>query len=82
MEASINASAGWQTLTLTADYDASSGQIMFISYTNSEIFEYRYLSSVGLRAMATSTSYANPLPDPFGAHSTNAAQYSIYAKYV
>jgi len=76
----INASAGWQTVSLITPVVVSSGQNVWLSWVFENNPGVRYIAGTPARAESPQV-WAGGMPDPFGTSTLANYKYSLYCTY-
>ncbi len=78
--ATINSTAGWQTVSLSTPVSVISGQKVWLSWVFENNPGLRYISGTPARAESTAT-WSGGMPTTFGTSSFASYRYSIYCTY-
>jgi hypothetical protein len=76
----VNATAGWQTVSLTNPLKVNSGQKIWLSWVFEKSVSVRYTAGTPGRAQSTAT-WSSGMPATFGAATTAGNKFSIYCTY-
>jgi len=79
--ATINATAGWQTISLTSPVTVNSGQKVWLSWVFENNPGIRYISGTPARAESPAL-WSGGMPDPFGSASFANYRYSVFCTYI
>ena len=76
----VNATAGWQTISLSSPVGVASGQKVWLSWVFQTNPGVRYIAGTPARAESPQV-WAGGMPDPFGTASFANYKYSLYCTY-
>jgi len=78
---SINATAGWQTVSLSGTVNVTMGQKVWLAWVFENNPGVRYITGTPARAQS-SALWSGGIPDPFGESSLANFRYSLYCTYI